>query len=60
MSKQQLREQAVRLFRDNKGAYDISLATGIPIKEVYHYLMQDKELRSRHKRIIAERITSEL
>ena len=59
MSKQQLREQAVRLFRENKGAYHISLALDIPIKEVYHYLMQDEELKNRHKRIVAERVASE-
>ena len=59
MSKQQLREKAVRLFRENKGAYHISLTLDIPIKEVYHYLMQDEELRNIHKRTVAERVASE-
>lgn len=49
------RERAIELFKDNKGAYHISLVTGMPIKEVYHYLRESEELNKRHRDAIAKK-----
>ena len=43
------------LFKKNYSPYRIHLETGFNIKEVYHHLRQDEELRHRHEEIVKKR-----
>jgi hypothetical protein len=44
------KEIVVNLFKENYSPYNISIKTGIGIKEVYHYLKQSEEVQNKYKR----------
>jgi len=48
------------MFRNNKSAYEIHMETGLSFKEITHYIRENEEMNSRHKRLIAERREQEI
>ena len=49
------REVVVNMFKKNYTPYNIHLATGLGIKEVYNYVRESEELNRRHKQIVYDR-----
>lgn len=43
-----------RLFKEGRSPYAIHIQTGLSIKEVYHYIRVDEEIKHNHKKLIAE------
>jgi DNA-binding CsgD family transcriptional regulator len=48
------REIVVRLFKQNKTPYEIQLITDLGIKEIYHHIRTNEEMKARHKQKLRE------
>jgi len=60
MSNTEKKELIERMFnKEKQSPYSISLKTGLPIAQVYHYCRHSEEAKSKHKAAIRERKLNE-
>jgi hypothetical protein len=50
-----MKDLVLKLYKQNKSAYDIHIATGLGFKEITHYIRIDEEAKNEHKKKLEDR-----